>query len=91
MGALFGGEDVDDEVDVVHQDPLALAPAFDGVGVGAEVALETDFDLVGDGDVLAVVGAIADEEVVGEAGFTGVERKDADVFRLLVFAGGGRG
>jgi hypothetical protein len=86
-GALLGGEDVDDEVDVVHQDPLALAAAFDGVGVDAEVALEADLDLVGDGDVLALVGAVADEEVVGEAALGGVEGEDADVFGLLVFAG----
>ena len=90
-GALLGGEDVDDEVDVVHQDPLGLAAAFDGVGVGAELAFEAELDLVGDGDVLAVVGAVADEEVVGEAALGGVEGEDADVFGLFVFAGCGCG
>ena len=90
-GALLRGEDVDDEVDVVHQDPLALAAAFDGVGIDSEVALEADFDLVGDGAVLALVGAVADEEVVGEAALGGVEGHDANIFSFLVFAGGGGG
>ena len=44
---------MDDEVDVVHEDPLGLAAAFDRVGIGAEVAFEADLDFVGDGDVLA--------------------------------------
>jgi hypothetical protein len=79
---------VDDEVDVVHEDPLALAAAFDGVGVGVELSLEADFDLIGDGDVLALVGSVADEEVVGEAALGGVEREDADVFGFFVFTGG---
>ena len=82
---------MDDEVDVVHEDPVGLAAAFDGVGQGGEVALEAELDLVGDGDVLALVGAVADEEVVGEAAFGGVEGQDADVFGLLVFAGSGGG
>jgi hypothetical protein len=78
---------VDDEVDVVHEDPLGLAAAFDGVGQSAELTLEAEVDLVGDGDVLALVGAVADEEVVGEAAFGRVEGEDADVFSFLVFAG----
>ena len=48
-GALFGEEDVDDEVDVVEQDPLAETLAFDGVGIGAEVALQAHLNLIGDG------------------------------------------
>ena len=63
---------MDDKVDVVHKDPLGGTAAFDGVGVDAEFALEADFDLIGDGDVLAVVGAVADKEVVGESAFGGV-------------------
>ena len=82
---------MDDEVDVVHEDPLGLAAAFDRVGVDAEVALEADFDLVRDGDVLALVGAVADEEVVGEAAFGWVEGEDANVFGFFVFAGSGGG
>jgi hypothetical protein len=42
-----------------------MATTFDRVGVSAEVALEAQLDLVGDGDVLALVGAVADEEVIG--------------------------
>jgi len=84
---FFRREDVDDEIDVVHEDPLGLATAFDGVGIGAEVALQADLDFVGDGDVLALVGAVADEEVVGEAALGRVECEDADVFGFFVFAG----
>ncbi len=61
------------------------------LGRTPKVALEADLDLVGDGDVLALVGAVADEEVVGEAALGGVECEDADVFGFLVFAGGCRG
>ncbi len=82
---------MDDEVDVVHENPLALAAALDGGGIGAEVALEADLDFVGDGGVLAVGGAVADEEVVGEAGLAGIEREDADVLGFFVFGGGGCG
>ena len=78
---------MDYEVHVVHQDPFGLTAAFDGVGIGGEVALEAQLDLVGDGEVLALVGAVGDEEVVGETAFSGVEGEDADVFGLLVFGG----
>ena len=82
---------MDDEVDVVHEDPFALAAAFDGVGVDAEFAFEAEFDLVGDGYVLSVVGSVADEEVVGESALGGVESEDANVFGFFVFAGCCRG
>ena len=89
-GALFGEEDVDDEVDVVEEDPFAEALAFDGVGVGVEVAFETELDLVGDGLRLALVGAAGDEEEVGEAGVgDGVEFEDAGVLAFVVVAGVG--
>jgi hypothetical protein len=57
---------VDDEVDIIHQDPVALAAAFDRIGIGAEFALQANFDLITDRDVLAIVGAVSDEEVVGQ-------------------------
>ncbi len=79
---------MDDKVHIIHQDPLGLAAALDGVGVDAEFALEADLDLIGDSDVLAFVGAVADEEVVGETALGGVEGEDADVFSFFVFGGG---
>ena len=89
VGALLGQKDVDDEVDIVHQDPFALAAALDRVRKGREVALEADLDLVGDSDVLPVVGAVADEKVVGQAALSGVEGKNLDILRLLILAGRG--
>ncbi len=89
--ALLGREDVDDEVDVIHENPLGLAATLYGVGEGAEVALEADLDFVGDGDVLTLVGSVADEEVVGEAALCGIKCEDADVFSFFVFAGCCRG
>jgi len=47
-----------DEVDVVHQDPLALTPSLDGVGIHAELALQPQLDLVGNRDVLAFIRSI---------------------------------
>ena len=87
MLTLFGHEDVNDKVDVVHQHPLALATAFDGVGIGAELLFQAVLNLVGDGDVLPLVGAAADEKVIGQCTLAGVEREDAYVFCLLAVAG----
>ena len=92
IGAFFGQEDVDDEVDIVHQDPLALAAAFYRIGVGAVLPLQSKLDLIGDGHGLPVVGACADEEVVCETALGGIERENADIFRFLFIAGfGSRG
>ena len=70
-----GGEDVDDEVEVVEQHPFAALVAFDVAG--AELAgLERGFHAVGDGLHLPPVLAGAEDEIVGEgAGLTQVERE----------------
>ncbi len=86
-GALLGQKNVDDEVHVIHQDPLTLAATFDRVGIGVEVVLEAKFDLIGDGDRLPIVRAGADQKIIGEAAFRGVKCEDADIFRLFVFTG----
>src|SRR3954447_16062228 len=83
-GSFFGKEDVDNEVNVVEQDPFAKTLAFYGVGIGAEIALQTYFDLVRNGLCLPLVGAAGDEEEVGEASIYGIELEDAGVFRLFL-------
>ena len=88
---LFRGKYMDDEVDVVHQNPFALATAFDRVRINAKLALEAELDLVGDRNILAIVSAVADKKVVGEAALRGIEGEDANVFSFLVFAGGSSG
>jgi len=54
-GAALGEEDVDNEVNVIEEDPTALTAAFDGVGVGTKVAFENELDFVGNGLCLPVV------------------------------------
>ena len=52
---------MDDEVDVVHQDPVTLAASLHGVRIGAEVALQADLNLIGDGYILAIAKTGADK------------------------------
>jgi hypothetical protein len=86
-GALFGEEDVNDDVDVVEENPLGLAAPFDRMCVEAELFFEAEFDFVGDGDDLSIIGGRGDEEEVGEPGVCRVELEDASVFAFFVFAG----
>src|ERR1700733_5554191 len=86
-GTLFRQEDVDDKVDIVEQNPFALALALDGVGISAEFALHAQLDFISDGLRLPLVGPAGDEKEVGEAGIDCVELEDADVLRLLFLAG----
>ena len=58
---------MDDEVDVVHQDPVTLAASLHGVRIGAEVALQADLNLIGDGYILAIAKTGADKKVIREA------------------------
>ena len=87
-GALLGEEDVNNDVDVVEQNPLGLATAFDRGRVEPELFLEAHLNLVGDGYDLKFIGCGGDEEEVGEARIGGVEFEDAGVFAFFVFAGG---
>ena len=90
-GAPLGQKDVRDEIHVVEEDPFTLAAAFDGIGQDAEFPLEAEFDLVGDGDGLAVIGCRGNKEKVGKAGVDRIEFEDAGVFALFVLTGRGRG
>ena len=58
-------EDVDDEVEVIEQDPLRALVALD-VSRSHLDGLETFLDGIGNGMYLSRVGARADQEVVGE-------------------------
>ena len=82
------GEDVNNEVDVIEQNPLGLVVALGVRGVEAEAALKTELDFVGNGLDLARVGAAAENEIVGEGAGVFVEFEDGDVFGFLVLGGG---
>ena len=68
--AAILAEDVDDEVDVVHQDPVAAAAAFDVRGAPSELLDQPFLDAVDDRLDLAVGGSVADEEEVGDVAAT---------------------
>ncbi len=87
--ARLGREDVEDDVEVVGDDPVALALALDGVGEDALVAvLEAVAHLVDDRLRLARVLARADDEEVGvRAHRPHVE--DDDVLRQLLLGEAG--
>ena len=86
IAAGFFRENVDDEVDVVEQDPLGLTITLYMRGVKA-VALQAELDLIGDGLNLARIGAAADYEIVGEGARTFFELEDCDFFGLFFLAG----
>jgi len=64
--ALLLEEDVDDEIDVVEEDPLGGAAPLDVARLHAEGLAEPFLDPVGYGGDLAVGRSVADEEVVRE-------------------------
>ena len=71
------------KIAVIAQDPLALLVAFDAVRPFAALA-QLSFDLIGDGLVLARIGAGTDHEVVGEGGdFSEVKHADAGCLFFL--------
>ena len=65
--ARLGREDVDDHVEVVHEDPTGLGHALDAPGKEAVLLLHVLVDAVVDGLDLAVGAAGGDHEVVGVA------------------------
>ncbi len=89
--ALLRREHVDDEVHVVHQHPLALAAALHRIRIHTKLTLQLQLDLIGDRDVLPVVGSVADEKVIRKAALRRIERQDANVFGLLVLTRRDRG
>ena len=65
--ARVGGEDVDDHVEVVHEDPARLVEALDAARQHAAVLLHPLVDAVVDRLRLALRVAGADDEEVGVA------------------------
>src|SRR3954468_5053487 len=76
-------EDVDDDVEVVHEDPARLADALDAARQQALVLLEAQVDAVVDGLRLTVGRAGDDDEEVGVARHLAQVEHD-DVGSLLV-------
>jgi hypothetical protein len=79
-------EHVDDEINVIHEDPLGAAPAFDVVGADVEVLGQALLDGVGDGQDLPLRRTVADHEEVGEIAEVS-EVEDDDILGLLVPGG----
>ena len=79
-------EDVDHEIDVVEQNPVAGALALDVAGGHAQLLGEPVLDLLGDGNHLAVGGAVTDDEVIGEIA-PAVKIENDDFLGLLVAEG----
>src|SRR3954453_5811964 len=81
--ARLGREDVDDHVEVVHEDPARLRDAFDAPREQAVLLLHVLVDAVVDGLDLAVGAAGGDHEVVGVAQHAAKVELD-DLLRLDV-------
>ena len=64
--ALLVHEDVDDDVDEVHQHPIADTAAFDVFRLPVVGLAKALFDRFGDGEHLARIRPVTDDEVVGE-------------------------
>jgi len=80
------GENMDDEIRVIDQDPFALFVAL-GVGWAHPRGLQTQLDLVCDGLHLPRVGAAAKDEVVGKCSGALFHLEDGKFFRFFVEAG----
>ncbi len=77
---------MDHEVDVVEKHPVAGALALDVTGLELELLAQTLLDRLGNGDDLAVRGAMTDDEVIGEIA-AAVKVENGDVFSLPVPGG----
>jgi hypothetical protein len=84
--ALFVDEDVYDEVDEIHQDPVGDAPTFDVFRLATALVEEPRFDRLGDRQGLTGRRAVANHEIVGEVAET-AEVEHEYVFGLLVESG----
>ena len=81
--SFFREKDVDDEVDVVHQDPLGSPSALDALRLDAQIPGQALLDVIRDRQRLPVRGGMADHEKVGDV--TDVsEVEDDEVFSFLV-------
>ena len=79
-------EDVNDEVDVVHQNPFAGAQSLDVRGTALQLPAQALLDRPGDRDDLPIRVAVANDEVVGEVAET-AEVKNDEILGLLVECG----
>ena len=77
---------MDDDVDEVHQDPIANAAALDVFRLAAALVEQPFFDGVGDGEHLARGRAVADDEVVREM-TEAPQVEDEHIFGFLVAGG----
>lgn len=82
IGTLFFGEDVDDVIAVIHQHPFTLAVAFDVAWAVANRLLEMIFYFITNRHILACVGAVGDNKIIGEGGYF-AQIKYANVPTLL--------
>ena len=64
---VFWREDMDDEVGIIHQNPLRLAVAFDMVR-GASLFLQPQMDFIGNSLILRRGGSGTNDEAVSERG-----------------------
>jgi len=83
---LLRDEHVDNEVDVVHQDPLSAPRALDVGRATRELALEPFLDRARDRGDLAVRGPVTNQEVIGDVA-QAAQVEDDDLLRLLVLRG----
>jgi hypothetical protein len=84
--ASFRGEDVNQHVAVVGQDPLGLVVAFDACRQFASLLFELDRYFVTDGLDLSLIGARADDKEIGKRSNTS-EVENLEVGRLFRFGG----
>ena len=82
VGTLFFGEDVDDVIAVIHQHPFTLAVAFDVIGAIANRLFEMIFYFITNRHILASVGTVGDNKIIGEGGYF-AQIKYANVPALL--------
>ncbi|SPE17716.1 hypothetical protein SBA5_110076 [Candidatus Sulfotelmatomonas gaucii] len=82
---------MDHKIHIVEQDPLAVPATLHRVRIDAEVALEAQFDFIGNGDGLPLIGGRGDKEEISEAGIDGIEFKDPCVLAFFFFTGRGGG
>src|SRR5262249_43063306 len=87
--ARLFGEDVDNEIDIVEQDPFRLTVAFRMRRIKT-LALQTQFDFVRDRLDLAWIRPTAHDEIVRERARTLLEFQYGDFFSLLFLTGGDR-
>jgi len=85
-GSFLADEDVNHEVEVVHEHPLGPLTALDVRRFQPVVPDEPFLDGVGDRQNLAIRRTVADDEVVGDVA-QAVEIEDDDLLRLSVSGG----